>query len=133
MKFIAKNFNTFFLNRVVYIDIKPEKELDEFRWTLVRRLKLFCNLKPLDYRQKFYFHATIAKHLPIFKFIRVLFWLKNNRKINFPHFVARVTLLKNGKILREYDFLLRRPLTRKQALNRKVYSKTVSLIRNRIE
>lgn len=129
MNFIAKSFDTFLWNRVVYVDIIPSKELDEFRWTLVRRLKSFCRLKALDYKRKFYFHATIVKHLSIIKFIRVRLYINKKPKIKFKHIVARVTLLKNGKILREYDFLLRRPLTRNQALSRKFNLKTAKLIK----
>ncbi len=132
MNFIAKSFDTFLLNRVIYIDIKPSKELDDFRWTLTRRLKSFCRLKALDYKRKFYFHATVAKHLPIIKFLRVRLYLNKKSKINFKHIVARVTLLKNGKILREYDFLLRRPLTRKQALSKKFNLMTARLIKKKI-
>lgn len=130
MSFIAKDFGTFILKRVVYIEITPSDELDEFRWTLQRRLKSFCRLKPLDYKKKYYFHATIVKHLPIIKFIRISSYINKKPKIDFKHFVARVTLLKNGKILREYDFLLRRPLTRNQALSKRVLAKTINLIKN---
>ena len=131
MNFIAKGFATFILNRVVYIDIEPSIELEEFRWALQRKLKSFCRLKPLDYKRKFYFHATIAKHLPIIKFLRIRSYINKKSKNNFKHLVARATLLKNGKILREYDFLLRRPLTRNQALSRKFNLKTAKLIKIR--
>jgi len=132
MNFVAKDFGTFFMNRVVYIDIKPSKNLDYFRWHLVQRLKSFCRLKNLDYKRKFFFHATVVKHLNLIKFIRVWLYLRNNKKIEFPHFVARMTLLKNGKILREYDFLLRRPLNRTQSLNKRTYSRTIKLIKREI-
>jgi len=133
MNFVAKGFDTFILNRVVYIDIIPSKELDEFRWVLARKLKSFCKLKALDNKRKFYFHATVVKHLSFLKFLRVKLYVNKTPKINFKHVVARVTLLKNGRILREYDFLLRRPLTRKLALNKRIYTKTINLIKKRIK
>ena len=46
------------------------------------------------------------------------------------HIVIRVTLLKNGKILKEYDFLLRKSLNQKQALDSKIYKRTMKFLKN---
>ena len=48
---------------------------------------------------------------------------------DFKHFVLRTTLLKNGKILREYDFLQRRMLSRSEALSSENYSRTIKLLK----
>jgi hypothetical protein len=48
----------------------------------------------------------------------------NVPKMKFQHVVMRVTLLKNGHILREYDLLLRRSLNRYEALNWSVMQQT---------
>ena len=44
----------------------------------------------------------------------------------------RITLLKNAKILCEYDFLQRRTLNRNQALNRETKKMTIMLLKNRL-
>lgn len=40
--------------------------------------------------------------------------------------LLRVTLLKNGKILYEYDFLQRKLFNRNQSLNRKIWKETIN-------
>lgn len=47
--------------------------------------------------------------------------------------MVRATLLKNSIILREYDFLLRRPLVRRLAKDKRVYSQTLELLKEHFE
>ena len=51
------------------------------------------------------------------------------RKPKYSQIVIRVTLLKKGKILREYDFMQRRLLNRRQALNRHITRRSKTLLR----
>ena len=39
MKFSVKGFNTFENNRVMYLDINPSDNLDNFRWELSKKLQ----------------------------------------------------------------------------------------------
>ena len=41
----------------------------------------------------------------------------------------RITLLKGGRILREYDFIQRRLLNRRQSLNKHISRRSKSLLR----
>ncbi len=129
MKFGLKGFNKFKNSRVVYIDINPSKKLDEFRWELSKRLQPYCKLKPIDYKRKYYFHATLAMKLTHPQFKRVKAYVQKKQKPEFKHIVVRATLLKGSRILREYDFLLRRPLTRRLAKSRGTYRKTMYLLK----
>ena len=45
----------------------------------------------------------------------------------------RITLLKGGKILREYDFLQKRLLNRRQALNKHITRNSKELLRKFFE
>lgn len=133
MNFEIDSFSTFEDSKVVYLDIKPSKELEEFRWNLSQILKPYCELTPYDIKRDFSFHATIASHIPSHKFENVKNYIKNQQKINFKHVMVRATLLKRGIILREYDFLLRRPLVRRLAKNKRIYSKTLHLLKGYFE
>jgi 2'-5' RNA ligase len=128
MSFTVIGFNTFEDNRVMYLDIKPSPELDDFRWQLSKDLQNFCKLSPIDHNRKYYFHSTIATKLSSQKFSCVKKYIGRKDKPDFKHFVVRATILKNGKILREYDFLLRRPLTRRYAKSRATFRKTMFLL-----
>ncbi len=128
MSFQVEGFSVFKETGVVFLDIKPSEELKEFRWKLSRKLQSYCELSKYDYDKNFDFHATIAMKLPDRKLEQISKYLEEKHKVGFRHILIRATIIKNKKILREYDFFLRRPLTRKLALNRRVKAKTFSLL-----
>ena len=111
MKYGVIGFNTFKDNRVVYIDINPSKKLDEFRWELSKTIRPYCLLKSFDLEKKFYFHATVAKKLTHEEFKCVNKYIKNKTKQNYKHIMLRATIIKNNKIMYEYDFLLKKILS----------------------
>lgn len=133
MNFEIKGFNAFENSKVIFLDIKPSRELDEFRWNLSQTLKSYCQLKPFDYEKDFAFHATIAMKLLEDKFYSIRNYINRISNLNFKHMVVRVTLLKGGFILREYDFLLRKLLVRKLAKNKNVYTQTMNLLKGHFE
>jgi len=129
MKFYVKGFNTFENNRVMYIDIDPNEYLDNFRWELSKKLTPYCKLKPIDYERKYYFHSTVAMKLTPQKFNEVKSYIQRKERPNFKHIVVRATLLKGGKILREYDFMQRRMFNRRLAKSKRVYTTTMNLLK----
>ena len=131
--FEIDGFSTFEDSRVVFLNVKPSKELDEFRWNLAQTINSYCDLKPFDFEKKFEFHATIAMKLPEDKFLKIKYYIKKKPKINFKHVMVRATLLKGKFILREYDFFLRRSLTRRLAKDKRVYSQTLELLKAHFE
>ncbi len=131
--FEIDGFSTFEDSRVVFLNVKPSKELDEFRWNLAKTINSYCDLKPFDFEKKFEFHATIAMKLPEDKFLKIKYYIKKKPKINFKHVMVRATLLKGKFILREYDFFLRRSLTRRLAKDKRVYSQTLELLKAHFE
>ncbi len=124
MEFKIEGYDTFENTRVVYININPSKELKKFRWELSNSLKDYCNLKPIDLNRSFSFHATIAMKLSPNKFEDVKKYIKSRGEINFEHRLTRVTLIKNQKILCEYDFLLKRLLNRREAKSQSILKET---------
>lgn len=129
MKFSVKGFNTFENNRVMYLDINSGEKLDKFRWELSKKLQPYCKLQPIDYERKYYFHSTVAMKLTPQKFNHVKSYINRKKNPNFKHIVVRVTLLKGGRILREYDFIQRKMFNRRLAKNRRVYNTTTNLLK----
>ena len=127
-RFTVNGFGYFESTRVIFIDIKPDNTLKQFRWNLSGCLAKYCSLKGFDYQEDFAFHATLALHLEENDFFRVKRYIDNQPKPRFTHYVLRATLLKNGKIFYEYDFLQRRLLNRNEALDKRELTRTFHLL-----
>ncbi len=133
MKYHVIGFNTFEDNRVVYIDINPNEELDEFRWELANMLRPYCYLKQYDLQRKFEFHATVAMKLTPDKFRCVNNYIEKRPKLDYKHLLLRVAIIKNSKILYEYDFILKRLLNRREAKSWTVLTQTFKAMKNCFE
>lgn len=132
MKFKSRGFGTFDSNRVVFVDISAGEKLNEFRIKLTEALKSYCSLPQHNKRKegdKFGYHSTLAMKLTPEKFNSIKNYIKNKPAPDFTQIVMRVTLLKDGKILREYDFLQRRLFNRKQALNKQITKRSKILLK----
>jgi hypothetical protein len=116
---------------VAKINIKPSHELLELRWALISRLKSYCQLdRTYDTKKDYYSpHITIAMNLNQCQLNRVMSYLGQKEQPYNHHYITRVTLLKNHKILSEYDFFLKRTLTRNEALSRTTEAETNARIR----
>jgi hypothetical protein len=66
------------------------------------------------------------------KYDQIKSYLENRHCPEIRHYVIRITLLKNARILCEYDFLQRRTLNRREALDREVRKTTIMILKNRI-
>jgi len=133
MNFEIDGFSTFDNSKVVFLDVVPSIELEDFRWALAKTLKPYCKLRPFDYERNFAFHSTIAMKLSTDKFERIKEYINKKKKLNFKHVVVRATLLKGSIILREYDFLLRRSLIRSMAKDKRIYYQTLDLLKGHFE
>lgn len=134
---VAKNYNLvnfklkgfrYFNNpegKVIYVDIEPSKELEELRWELASRLMKYAELKEGDKNKKFAFHATIAFKDIDRKFSDIWRYLKSKEIPNINQYLLRMTILRNGKILYEFDIMLKRILNRREALSKRIWKKTI--------
>ncbi len=109
---------------VLVFNIEPSLELRKLRKEVYEAIKPLIEessrSQGLNNCSKFWFHATIALgRLPQESISR-------HRALGFSFFlpseVWRITLLYRGKIVYEYDHILRRILTRKEALSEKTYA-----------
>jgi len=129
----VNGFGVFDSTNVVYINIIPDIKLENFRRNLSKTLQSYCQLGSFDYSEKFNFHATLVMNLPDDKFAQIKRYIGHLEEPKFTHTVIRATLLKNGKILYEYDFLLRKTLNRYEALDKKTLGKTMELLQKYFE
>lgn len=127
--YIVDGIDVFNETGVVYLDVQPSKELIRFRRELRDGLRNYCTLSEWDFMEPFAFHSTIVAHLDHNKSRVIKRNIRHDRK--YSHRMLRATLLKNGKILCEYDFLLNRMLSRREALSKQVLDKTMTTLSDR--
>ena len=135
--FTVKGFNYFDnpSNKVIYLDIEPSEELKQLRYDLSNGLRKITNTKSSQDRKnkdKFYFHATIAFKDIDRKFDQIWRYLKKKEEPNIGQHLVRITILKGRRILREYDLLQKRLLTRKQSLNHQLFLKTIKILKKHL-
>lgn len=118
-------------NRVLAVNIEPSQELVSLQSSLVDSLKDFCELCKYDKRWKP--HATLAFKDIDAKFNQIKTYLDKSNCPSVSNHVLRVTLLKNSKILCEYDFLLKRTLNRREALDRNNRKSTLKILKRKLE
>jgi len=107
--------------------------MEEFRRELSETLRPYCSLKQYDFQENFNFHATIAMDLNPKKFQQVKNYIDKKQEPSFKHILMRVTIIKNQRILYEYDFMLRKMLNRKEAKSGVILSKTFNELKRYIE
>lgn len=103
--------------RVVFVTVTPDETLKRFRYELAETIRPYCTLRSydLDSAEEFRFHATLAMKLDWLTFHRIKWYFRNQAPVVHRHHPIRATLLRNSRILCEYDFVQMRMLTRSQA------------------
>jgi len=138
IKFKINGYGTFDPARVVYVNIDPSKKMVSFRNELLNRLKKYIRLGNTDIfrflgvfkiNKKYNTHSTIALKLNNDKFKRIKEYVSKRRNIAYDHVMIRATLIKEGKILYEYDFLQEKMLNRNQARSKGGLAKSIGLLR----
>ncbi|WP_321508231.1 2'-5' RNA ligase family protein [uncultured Methanoregula sp.] len=119
-KYEVGGYGFFDDTRVVYVTITPDEALKQFRYELSRAISPYCTLRDYDHDSldEFRFHATLAMKLDWLTFRRIKWYFADQEQVIYRHHPIRATLLRNSKILCEYDFIQERMLTRAQALSR---------------
>jgi len=85
----------------------------------------YAELKEWDKNKKFSFHATIAFKDIDRKFSDIWRYLKSKEEPYINQYLLRITILRKGKILYEYDLMLKRLLNRREALSKRIWKKTI--------
>jgi hypothetical protein len=122
-----KGFNSFG-KEVIYLDVNPSEDLKNIRYDLAQKLLPITNsISTHDNESKnaFNFHMTLAFKNIGDKFNIIWNYVKKKEVPHINQHLLRVALLKNSKILYEYDLILKRALDRRQALSKGVFRHTV--------
>jgi len=119
-KYEVGGYGFFDDTRVVFVTITPDETLKQFRYELSRAISPYCTLRDYDQdsAEAFRFHATLAMKLDWLTFRRIKWYFRNHEQVVYRHHPIRATLLRNSKIVCEYDFIQERMLTRAQAMSR---------------
>jgi len=116
--------------KVIYFDIAPSEELEDLRWQLSQKLRKVSTYQPWDSRRNHSFHATIAFRDIDTKFNRIWSYIKSREEANINQHLLRITVLGNGgKIVCEYDMVLKRLLNRREALSKLWWRRTINRLR----
>lgn len=129
ISYVVDGIDVFPDTGVIYLDVQPSDELITFRRNLKNKLDGHCNLSKWDFQEPFKFHTTIVNHVDQEKIRTIKRNIKHDQR--YSHLMLRATLLKNGRIVVEYDFLLRRMLNRNEALDRKILANTMELLNSK--
>ena len=116
-KYEVGSYGFFDDSKVVYVTITPDENLKQFRYQLSQTISPYCSLRKydLDSLDEFKFHSTLAMKLDWLTFQRIKWHFRRQESVIYRHHPIRATLLRNSKILCEYDFIQDRMLSRAQA------------------
>jgi 2'-5' RNA ligase len=129
--FKIKGFGYFDRNsKVIYFDIAPSGELEDLRLQLSQELRKISTCQPWDNQRNHSFHATIAFRDINAKFNRIWSYLKSREEPNINQHLLRITILgARGRIACEYDLVLKRLLSRREALSKFWWRRTINQLR----
>jgi 2'-5' RNA ligase len=131
-KYEVGGFGFFDDSRVVFVTITPDENLKQFRYQLSRAISPYCSLRDYDRdsADAFRFHATLAMKLDWLTFHRIKWYFRGQERVVYRHHPIRATLLRNSKILCEYDFIQNRMLSRAQALSRATMMRDFDILKS---
>ncbi|PKL68444.1 MAG: hypothetical protein CVV30_11070 [Methanomicrobiales archaeon HGW-Methanomicrobiales-1] len=130
-KYEVGHYGFFDDTRVVFVTITPDETLRQFRYQLSQAISPYCSLRKydLDNAEDFRFHATLAMKLDWLTFQRIKWYFRKQESVIYRHHPIRATLLRNSRILCEYDFVQERMLTRAQALSRATMKRDFDILK----
>jgi hypothetical protein len=117
--------------RVVFVTITPDETLKQFRYQLSLAISPYCSLRDydLDSADVFRFHATLAMKLDWLTFQRIKWYFRGQEPVIYRHHPIRATLLRNSRIVCEYDFVQERMLTPAQARSRATLKRDMDILK----
>jgi len=130
-KYEVGGYGFFDDTRVVFVMITPDRTLRQFRYQLSRAISPYCSLRnyDLDSADEFRFHATLAMKLDWLTFQRIKWYFREQDHVIYRHHPIRATLLRNAKILCEYDFIQERMLTPAQARSKATFMRDLDILK----
>ncbi len=116
--------------KVIYLDMDPSQPLEELRWELSQELRKISSCQPWDTERNYAFHATIAFRDIDNKFNQIWSFIKEKEKPDINQYLLRITVIgARRRIVCEYDLILKRLLSREQALSKYWWQRTINKLR----
>jgi 2'-5' RNA ligase len=124
--FTIRGFGRFTKSRVIYLDIEASQPMKQLRAELARELNSLTGGRPESTDLDYPFHATIAFKDLGCKFEPIWDYISTRQQPDINQYLLRITVLGRGsRIVCEYDLVLKRTLSRRQALSGYWWSKTL--------
>lgn len=123
-------------NKVIYMDIKPSKELTTLRHELAQALlPITSTISKEDKKgtNDFKFHSTLAHKDIDDKFSQIWKHMCKKEAPNIRQHLIRVTILRDMKILYEYDLIQHKLFDRRLSLSRYVFRNTMKMLKEHPE
>lgn len=118
--------------KVIYLDIEPSPELEALRWNISQRLsKITYNYPSFDLNPDFEFHSTIAFKDIDYKFNKIWNYIQQKQEPYIHQHLLRITIIKNSRILYEYDLMQKKLLNRRQGLSKSSWNRTIELLKQK--
>jgi len=118
--------------KVIYLDIEPSEELKTLRWNISQRLsKITYNYPSFDLNPDFEFHSTIAFKDIDYKFNKIWNYIQQKQEPYIHQHLLRITIIKNSRILYEYDLMQKKLLNRRQGLSKSSWNRTIELLKQK--
>lgn len=130
-KYEVGGYGFFDDTRVIFVTVTPDETLKQFRYQLSQAIAPHCSLRDYDRdsAEDFRFHATLAMKLDWLTYQRIKWYFRGQKSVIWRHHPIRATLLRNSKILCEYDFIQGRMLTRAQALSKATMKRDFEILK----
>ncbi len=127
--YLVDGFDYFRENNVVYAKVVPSPELRSLRRNISRELQpITYNARPWDEDYFYDFHITIAFKDVGDKFEDIWTYVNKEYDPQFEEYATRITSLKRGDMMWEYDLLQDRMLSFDDATSAESWEKTMELL-----
>jgi 2'-5' RNA ligase len=116
--------------KVITTSIDASSELKKLRKELAKGLSKVCVAHQFDTQINFWFHTTIAFKDIDKKFEDIWEYVKKKEKPSINQQLLRITVLNENRIIiGEYDLILQRWLSRREALSKITWQKTINRLK----
>ena len=131
--FVVCDFDSNKGKTVIGCRINASVELKNLRRELAEELNKIVKIddrQPWDNEGEYWFHTTIAMKDIDRKYDQIWRYLSRIEKPHINQYLVRITVLNNRRrIEREYDLMFQRWLSRREALSRYLWRKTINRLR----
>ena len=130
-KYELGGYGYFERSNAVFVTVTPDETLRQLRYQLSEAVASYCTLRDYDRdsAEDFKFHATLAMKLDDLTFQSIKVYIRDQEPVVFRHHPIRATLLRNSKVVCEYDFVQSRMLTPAQARSKATRMRDFDIIK----